>query len=231
MLILALESSAKAASVAVCEDGRPVAQYWQNSALTHSKTLLAMAEDMLKNIDMRVTDMDAIAVANGPGSFTGVRIGVAAAKGLAWAADKPIRAVSTLEAMAYHLADREDVIVCPAMDARRGQIYNALFEPAGGELKRICPDRAIAVSELMAESKKFEKPLIFVGDGAKMCYNKFLEEGVDAALAPEHLVFQSAWGVGRAAMNVQSVPPDDLEPNYLRLSQAERERQARLEKQ
>jgi len=225
MRILALESSAKAASVALSEDGKLVCQYWQESGLTHSRTLLAMAESLLKNLEMTMSDIDALAVAKGPGSFTGIRIGVAAAKGLAWGADKPVIGVSTLEAMAYHLIDREDYVICPVMDARRSQIYNAKFVLDGGRLKRICPDRAISVERLMAEAGTDEKPYFLVGDGAEMCYNIFLEQGTNVVrLAPEPIRLQSAWGVAMAARNAEAGSPGELIPNYLRLSQAERER-------
>jgi len=228
MKILALESSAKAASAALAEDGKLVSQYWQASALTHSRTLLAMTEDLLRNLELTMADVDAVAVARGPGSFTGIRIGVAAAKGLAWGADKPVCGVSTLEAMAFQIADREGCVLCPAMDARRGQIYNAKFLP-GARPQRICPDRALALAELAAEAKKDGKPYFFVGDGAVLCYNAFLEAGLPAKLPPEPLLLQSAWGVAAAAAGMTPVPPDDLAPNYLRLSQAERERLAKSE--
>ena len=129
MLILGLESSAKAASAALCRDGELLGQYTQCSGLTHSRTLLPMVEDLLKNTETKLADVDAVAVARGPGSFTGIRIGVSTAKGLAWGAQKPAIGVSTLEAMAYHgIAAGEGALVCTAMDARRSQIYNALFE-------------------------------------------------------------------------------------------------------
>ena len=126
MMILALETTAKAASCAVLQEGMPLATAWQATGLTHSRTLMPMVEDMLKNSELTLADMDAIAVAAGPGSFTGLRIGIAAVKGLAWAADKPCVGVSTLEAMAWPLAHMTGTIVC-AMDARRQQIYNAIF--------------------------------------------------------------------------------------------------------
>ena len=226
MKILSLESSAKAASVAITSDGALVAQYMQCSGLTHSRTLLAMAEDILKNNELTLDDIDVVAVANGPGSFTGVRIGVAAAKGLAWGADKPVCGVSTLEAMAHHLADREG-IVAAVMDARRGQVYNALFEASNGALKRLCPDRAIAIDEFKAEIAAIGKKCFLVGDGAVLCYNILKDEGVEAVLAPEPLRFQSAWGVACAADGAPTQPCGELEPNYLRLSQAERERAER----
>ena len=175
MLILALESSAKAASVALCRDGVLIAQSQQCSGLTHSCTLLPMAEQMLKNTDTRLADVDAIAVARGPGSFTGVRIGVSTAKGLAWGAQKPAIGVSTLEAMAYHgLAAGEGALVCAAMDARRSQIYNALFEIRGGKPVRLCGDRAISLAELGEELGKMQKSAFLVGDGAQLCYNTCL---------------------------------------------------------
>ncbi len=231
MRILAIESSARAASVALTEDGALVSQFFQASGLTHSRTLLKMAQELLSSLDMTVSDVDAVAVAKGPGSFTGVRIGVAAAKGLCWGADKPCIGVSTLEAMAYHGAGRGGEIVCPAMDARRGQIYNALFRFEGETPLRLTQDRAISLDELAAEAKKEKIPYFFVGDGAKLCYNRFLAESLPARLAPEPLLLQTAWGVARAAQGRTPEPADDLTPNYLRLSQAERERLEKLKDQ
>lgn len=229
MLILALESSAKAASVALCHDGVLIAQSQQCSGLTHSCTLLPMAEQMLKNTDTKLADVDAIAVARGPGSFTGVRIGVSTAKGLAWGAQKPAIGVSTLEAMAYHgLVAGEGALVCAAMDARRSQIYNALFEIRGGKPVRLCEDRAISLAELGEELGKMQKSAFLVGDGAQLCYNTCLDMGIPAVLAPGNLVSQSAWGVAMATFGQTPVPAEELLPVYLRLSQAERERQARL---
>ena len=224
MKILAFESSAKAASAALCEDGVLKAQYWQNCGLTHSKTLLKMAEDMLSSMDMRFEDVDELAVSIGPGSFTGIRIGVAVVKGLAWALEKNVRGVSTLEAMAYHLADREGAVICPVMDARRNQVYNAKFIAENGQLKRLCPDRAISIAELMDEAKHDKKCYLLVGDGADLCYSQFSEAGLCTRVAPAPLKFQSAWGVAMAAESVAPQAPDDLSPCYLRLSQAERER-------
>lgn len=228
MRLLAIESTARAASVAVTEDGELTAQYFQASGLTHSRTLLKMAEDMLRDLNLTVRDVDAVAVAKGPGSFTGVRIGVAAAKGLCWGAGKPAVGVSTLEAMAWHAQEREDVTVCPVMDARRGEIYNALFAFRDGGLSRLTEDRAISLEALVGEAKNLKKPCFFVGDGARMCYNRFLEEGLTAFLPPEALLYQSAWGVAMAARDKEPEPAFDLTPNYLRLSQAERERLAKM---
>ena len=202
MLLLALESSAKAASAALARDGRLLAQSYQFLGLTHSRTLLPMAEDLLKNCDVRLANVDAVAVAHGPGSFTGVRIGVATAKGLCWGADKPCIGVSTLEAMAWNgecaLAG-EDAVLCCAMDARRAQVYNALFTFRGGELTRLCPDRAVSLDELAGELEAVEKKVFFLGDGAELCYNVLKDRIPGAVLAPENIRMQSAWGVCRAA--------------------------------
>ena len=227
MMILALETTAKAASCAVLQDGMPLATAWQATGLTHSRTLMPMVEDMLKNSELTLEGIDAIAVAAGPGSFTGLRIGIAAVKGLAWAADKPCIGVSTLEAMAWPLAHVTGTIVC-AMDARRSQVYNALFLAAGEGLQRLTPDRAIGLDQLGEELKKVEKEKIVVGDGARLCYNTLTEQGITLKMAPEHLRMQSAWGVARAALElVRSgglVSGEELAPVYCRLSQAERER-------
>ena len=227
MLILAFESSAKAASVALCRDGHLISQYSQCSGLTHSRTLLPMAEDMLKNAELKIRDVDVIAVAHGPGSFTGIRIGVSTVKGLAWAGDKPCVGVSTLEAMAWHgLA--AGGYVCPVMDARRSQVYNALFEIRDGRPCRLCPDRPIALSELAEDVKKLASPVFLVGDGASITKAFFDAQGIPCRVAPENLLWQDAWGVAMAAMDKEQGTADDLLPVYLRLSQAERERQARL---
>lgn len=228
MLILALESSAKAASAALLNDGEIIAQYSQCCGLTHSRTLLPMVEDMLKNTDVGINDVDLIAVAHGPGSFTGIRIGVSAVKGLAWAADKSCVGVSTLEAMAWHGVSAGGLI-CPVMDARRQQVYNALFETEDGKPKRLCDDRAIALSELAQELRELGKEALLVGDGAKMCFEYLTKEGIACRLAPQNLIYQSAWGVGMAARDKKAGTADDLLPVYLRLSQAERERQEKME--
>ena len=223
MKIFAIESSAKAASVALCEYDVLIAQYFQNSGLTHSRTLLKMAEDLLKNIGLTVQELDLVAVASGPGSFTGIRIGVSAAIGLAWGADKQVCGVSTLEAMAHHIQE-PDFIICPVMDARRQQVYNALFEYKDGSIVRLAPDRALSVMDLIAEAESHEKPYMLLGDGSQMCYNAFLESGITVRLAAPLLRLQTAWGVACASISAPNVSPNALQPNYLRVSQAERER-------
>jgi tRNA threonylcarbamoyladenosine biosynthesis protein TsaB len=230
MLMLALESSAKAASAAVFEDDKMLGLSVQNGRLTHSRTLLPMAEALLKNMDKTVRDLDLVAVAHGPGSFTGLRIGMAEAKGLCWALEIPVVGVSTLEAMAYGGPDMEGAMLCCAMDARRNQVYNALFTVENGKPRRLTEDRAIAVADLEAELVSYKKPWILLGDGAVLCYNSLDREKLTVHLAPEPLRIQSARGVGLVALEAQPQPVDALLPVYLRLSQAERERQARLEK-
>lgn len=230
MKILALESSAKAASCAVLADGELLASAWQAAGLTHSRTLLPMVEGMLKNSELTMEAMDAVAVAAGPGSFTGLRIGIAAVKGLAWAAEKPCIPVSTLEAMAWPLAHLEGSIVC-AMDARRQQIYNAAFLADSGALERLREDRALSLEEAAADLAGLDGPMTIVGDGAQMCFDFFTARGIDCRLAPVHLRLQSAAGVALAAWRrrTETVSAQELMPVYLRLSQAERERLARGE--
>lgn len=228
MLMLALESSAKAASAALFEDGKLLSLSVQNAGLTHSRTLLPMAEDLFKNMGRALSEIDVIAVAHGPGSFTGLRIGMAEAKGLAWALEKPVTGVSTLEAMAFGGPDMEGTMLCCAMDARRGQVYNALFEIKDGKPRRLTEDRAIAIGELEEELASYGKPWVLLGDGAELCYKTLDREKVKVHLAPEPLRIQSARGVGLAAMEHEPRPGEELLPVYLRLSQAERERQARM---
>ena len=168
MLILAFETSAKAASVALLEPPRLLGEVYQNTGLTHSQTLLVMAENLLKQCGKTAQDVTAVAAAHGPGSFTGVRIGAAAAKGFSWGRDIPCYGVSTLEAMAEGLGVW-DGYVCPVMDARRSQVYNALFRAERGTLTRLAPDRAVSLTELGEEIKNLEKPVFLVGDGAVLC--------------------------------------------------------------
>jgi len=241
MKILAIESSAGAASAAFMDEGRLLAYAYQNNGLTHSATLMAMVQDMLKNSGLRLKDADAVAAAVGPGSFTGLRIGVAAAKGLAWGADIPCIGVSTLEAMARgvpyvptpNASPDEETILCPVMDARCSQVYNALFVQKGATAARLCPDRALGLAALAQEAKNIGKPLFLVGDGAQLCYNFFGEKSITSILPPPHLRYQTAVGVCLAAFALRegAVPPEKLNPVYLRLPQAERERLGRLEKQ
>ena len=227
MLTLAFETSAKAASVALTENGKLLGESYQNTGLTHSQTLMVMAEDLLKQCGKTMSDVTAVAVAEGPGSFTGVRIGVSAAKGLAWGGQIPCYGVSTLEAMAVSLGVYEGHI-CACMDARRNQVYNALFLVDNGKIERISEDRAIALTDLQEELEHIDGPIFLVGDGS-MLTHKTLSGAIDSLiLPPEHRMHQRAVGVALLAEKKQADGEtgdgNALSPNYLRLSQAERER-------
>ena len=233
MLILAFETTAKAGSVALLDETKLLGEHYQNTGLTHSQTLMVMAEDLLKQCGKTVSDITAVAVAEGPGSFTGVRIGVAAAKGFAWGGQLPCYGVSTLEAMAETLGIYQGY-VCPCMDARRSQVYNALFYVNQGKLQRVKEDRAIALADLKEELQALSEPIFLVGDGSTLTYNTLSGEIPGLVLPPEHRMHQRAGGVAIvAAGKLANREPGDanaLAPNYLRLSQAERERLERERK-
>ena len=232
MRILAFETSAKAVSVALVEDGTLVGEYLQNSGQTHSRTLMKMAEDLLKNCDLTPADVDAVACAAGPGSFTGVRIGAAAAKGFAWGREIPCYGVSTLEAMVRSVAYADGIYVA-AMDARRSQVYTAAFSCRGGAITRLLDDCAISLEELREILRPWKETKFLVGDGAQLCYNTLGSDMDGLVLLPEQLRQQRAAGTALLAWDMakagQSPSGAELIPNYLRLSQAERERQKKLE--
>ena len=227
MLILAFETSAKAGSVALHDGQKLLAESYQNTGLTHSQTLMVMAEDMLKQCGYTAKDVTHVAVAAGPGSFTGVRIGVAAAKGLAWGLQALCYGVSTLEAMAKNLGVFEGH-VCACMDARRNQVYNALFLADGAAPLRLTEDRAIALAELKTELEHIDGPIFLVGDGAGLAYRTLAPEIPNLILPPEHRLHQRAAGVAMVAAEMVAAgvqaDAESLQPNYLRLSQAEREK-------
>ena len=233
MLTLAFETSAKAASVALMENGKLLGESYQNTGLTHSQTLMVMAEDLLKQCGKTVSDVTAVAVAEGPGSFTGVRIGVAAAKGFAWGRQIPCYGVSTLEAMAVNLGVYEGH-VCACMDARRNQVYNALFLADGGVAERFSEERAIALADLKTELEHLDGPIYLVGDGSQLTYKTLSGEIPNLILPPEHRMHQRAVGVAILAERKQAAGESGdgnaLSPNYLRLSQAERERAEKMQK-
>ena len=225
MKILALETSAKAVSAALSEDGRILASGYQDTGLTHSRTLMPIVEHLFRNTGLTMSDCDAVAVAAGPGSFTGIRIGVAAAKGLAFAAEKPAVGVSTLAAMARNVAFADGLVLC-AMDARRSQIYNAVFLAENGHLTRLTPDRAIALEELAQELREDSRPKLVVGDGARLCCEFLSGAGLPCRRAPPHLIMQNAASVALEAEALAAagglVSAQDLQPVYLRPAQAQR---------
>lgn len=224
MKILAIDSSAKSSSVALLDDNKLLGEFFVNVGLTHSQTLMMMIESLLKNADMDVNKLDAFAVSSGPGSFTGLRIGISAIKGMAMLAQIPCIEISTLYSMAYNFIC-EDVIVCAVMDARCNQIYNAIFDICGEKIVRLTPDRTISINELYSELENLEKKVILVGDGALLCYNKNNMSNV--YLAHESRRFQRASSVAFAAydeyLNNNTVDSANLVPKYLRIPQAERE--------
>lgn len=238
MRILALESSAVAASACVMEDEKILSEFYMNTRQTHSQTLLPMAKAALDCAGLSVNEMNLLAVSAGPGSFTGVRIGVACIKGLAFPDNKSCCGVSTLEAMAMNLRGQQ-ALVCAVMDARCGQVYNGLFLTGENRVQRLTEDRALSMEELAAElptwMKGREIPLILVGDGARLCFESPYFADISCALAPEHLRMQRASGVAEAARQAflegNTVSPERLAPIYLRLPQAQRELNKRLAQQ
>lgn len=232
MLILSVDSSAAPASVCLCEDGKIIADYYLNTGFTHSQTLMAMVESALEISGRSVSDIDAFAVNNGPGSFTGVRIGVSAVKGMAYSADKPCIAVSTLESMAYNCLIK-DCIVCACMDARRNQVYNALFRVEDSDIERLTEDRAISVDELLSDLSEYDGDIMLVGDGAELVFGS--ADKTNIMLAPPDIRYQRASSAALAAVEKykrgEVLSPAALMPTYLRLSQAERERKAKEEKE
>lgn len=227
MKILAVDSSAKACSAAVLDDDKIIGSFFINTALTHSQTLVPMIDAVLKNTSTDINSIDAFAVSAGPGSFTGVRIGVAAVKGMAMPLNKPCIAVSTLEAMPYNIIS-EDCIAACVMDARCNQVYNALFEIENGKITRLCDDRAVSIDDLSEDLKQYNKKIVLVGDGAQLCYNS-MKENNNIELAPEISRYQNASGVALASVNKERISCGELLPAYLRLPQAERELKKRME--
>ncbi|MCL2037083.1 MAG: tRNA (adenosine(37)-N6)-threonylcarbamoyltransferase complex dimerization subunit type 1 TsaB [Oscillospiraceae bacterium] len=218
MIILGLDSSAVSASCAVTQDGNVLASGFVRVKITHSQTLIPLVENILKAAGMSLDEIDAFAVSNGPGSFTGIRISVSAVKGMAFALNKPVCGVSTLLSLAHNLVGR-DVIACAVMDARRNEVYNALFDISGDSVTRLTQDRAISLDDLGSELEVFEKEVVFVGDGAGLAVDYF--EGAGSC-APEIIRFQNAVNVCLAAKNFVSAK--ELMPIYIRKPQAERER-------
>ena len=228
MKILALDSSGLVASVAVMEDDNLLAEYTMNYKKTHSQTLLPMLDEMSKMIDLDLNTVDAIAVAGGPGSFTGLRIGSATAKGLGLALKKPLISIPTVDGLAYNLCGT-DKVVCPLMDARRNQVYTGIYEFEGNELKVIEAQMAVDITEIAGKLNALGREVIFLGDGWPVYEAKLAEVlTVPYMAAPAHQSRQRAGALAALAMCYAKEglmeSAAEHEPDYLRLSQAERER-------
>ncbi len=231
MIILAIDSTAVSGSVAIVKDGMLVAEFTLNTGNTHSETLLPMVENVLLASGLDVGDVDVFACSEGPGSFTGVRIGASTIKGLAFNTGKPCIGVSTLESLAYNLS-HVNGIACPVMNARRNQVYNALFRVKDGKIERLCEDRAIAIDELEAELLGFGEPIYLSGDGYGITKDGFTK--INVGITPETLKYQSGYSVAMCALRKydEGARTTDVElaPTYLRLPQAERERLEKMNK-
>lgn len=231
MKILALDCSAGPASVAVLADGNIIASSFVNVKLTHSQTLLPMVKNTLDSALLTLEDIDAFAINNGPGSFTGIRIGISAVNGLASPSNKPCAQISTLESIAY-LFKNTDCIVCSVMDARCNQVYNALFRVKDTKVTRLCDDRAVLADEVIKELDLIDEKVIIAGDGAKL-FEQFAKSKTNILIAQEPLRYQNACGVALSAqekiLKENTVKPSELSPFYLRLPQAERELKAKRE--
>lgn len=241
MKILGIESAALTASVAVVSDGILTAEYTVTDKKTHSQTLLPMLDEVKRILELNPAELDAIAISAGPGSFTGLRIGAATAKGLGFALGKPLVAVSTLEALAFNLADSE-LLLCPVMDARRNQLYNGLYRrtrteesefKAGGCLTEVVAPRAVAAEALIEELNARGEAVIFLGDGVPVLSGLAASLTVPYSLAAPNNSRARAASVAALgeiyAAAGKTVPAEDFAPEYLRKSQAEREREEAIQ--
>lgn len=234
MKILALDSSGLVASVAVAEDDNLIGEYTVNYKKTHSQTLLPMLDEVAKMIELDLETVDAIAIAKGPGSFTGLRIGSATAKGLGLALNKPIIEIPTVDGLAYNLWGAKD-LVCPLMDARRNQTYTGIYAFENEEMQVIEPQCAVDIAEITEKINGLQRPVVFLGDGVPV-FRDYLAEHVQVpyAFAPAHLNKQRAGAVAALAFTYlktgQTVSAAEHQPDYLRLSQAERERKEKKDR-
>lgn len=218
--LLAIDSSAKSVSAAVLRDNRILAESYCNNGLTHSKTLLPLITEVIERSGISLEDIDMYACNVGPGSFTGIRIGVATVKGLASVNNTLCCGISTLESIAYNFLDT-DCRIASVMDARCNQVYNAVFDIKDGKVSRITDDRAISIDDLESELSKYDGKVILAGDGSDLCYSKMNLDNV--FLSSEYSRFQRASGVGLCAADSVGINPSLLVPVYLRPPQAERE--------
>ena len=228
--ILAVDTSAKAASTAIVENGRIIAESFINTQLTHSQTMLPMIKNMLEACNVSLDEIDGYAVSVGPGSFTGLRIGISLVKGLAFSTQRRCTPVSTLEALCHNVSVKGRI--CAVMDARCSQVYTATFDFDGEKYTRITEDEAISIAQLEENVKKCKNPVVFVGDGAEMCYNKLKDTCENILLAAENVRFQRASSVASVAEKMFAdnnvLSAEELTPSYLRLPQAQRERIAKM---
>ena len=223
MKILSIDSSSVTASVAITENGKILSEKFINNGLTHSQTLMPMVEDAINESKISVKDIDLFAITNGPGSFTGVRIGISCVKGMADALSKKCVVVSTLEAIAEPLKN-QDVIACAVMDARCNQVYTAIFNQGN----RLCEDKAVLIDELGKELKQYDKKIVFIGDGSILCYEKLCENIQNCEVADENIRYVHGSSIGFIAEEKikngeEPIDSTNLVPFYLRLPQAERE--------
>lgn len=232
MKILGIDSSAKSASVTVTDNGKILSSFYINTGLTHSQTLMPMLDNALKCASLTLDDIDVVAVNKGPGSFTGIRIGVAAAKGIADTKNIKTIGISTLESMAYNLIGF-DCIAVAVMDARCSQVYTALFKVKNTTIERLTDDLAVPISELKDMLSSYNEEIILVGDGADICYRALCDDFAEIKIAPEAYKYQNATGVCLATETKDKnlyVKSNELVPEYLRLPQAERELKNKLKK-
>lgn len=224
MKILAIDTSALTATAAILSEDTLIGEISTTTKLTHSQTIMPMIDELLKKVSLDITDIDIFACSEGPGSFTGLRIGIGTIKGLAYGLGKPVVGVSTLEALAHNI-DVTDLIICPVMDARRGQVYNGLYRYNEGVLECIAEPRALSIEELCEE---LTKKTIFVGDGVNVHKEKIKELlGENAVFTSPQNLLQRAGSVAYAALSKEAVSAEDLTAVYLRKPQAEREREER----
>lgn len=227
MIILGVDTSAKTVSVAVGNETAILSEAGATTALTHSQTMIPMLSSVLQAANLTIEQIDCFAVSVGPGSFTGLRIGIGAVKGMAYGTGKPCVGVSTLDALSRNLSG-VDGVICAAMDARCSQVYTALFESTPAGISRMTEDEALTLDELLQKLQPIQKSIFFVGDGAQLCYNRYKDVLPNIFLASDGARYQRASSVVMAARDQweagNSTTPAALSPVYLRLPQAERER-------
>ena len=229
MPVIGIESSALVASVAITDEDRLIAEYTMNNAKTHSQTLLPMLDEIVRAAQLEKEDIEAIAISRGPGSFTGLRIGSATAKGLGLALDRPLIEVPTLKAMAYNLFGAQESLICPIMDARRQEVYSGVYEFADGQLADVIAESAGPLTDVITELNRLGRPVIFLGDGVPV-YEDIIRANMttDYLFAPAHLSRQRAASVAMLGLEMlhrgETVTAAEHAPVYLRVSQAEREK-------